>query len=119
MPIRNGKAYTEDGHELPPLRHSNKPEHILGQRQMDEDLNITVEALLHVANWLKMYRFCGRADCARRRRCMSCRRETKGRFAGLYPLRPECILKFQPELRPFFVQLRADMEEMEAEKAGK
>ena len=73
--------------------------HKMGQRKMDEGQNRLYELLIKLANKLKFYEACSRADCRRAKTCKATKRQKRGPQKGLITKRPICATLFKEELR--------------------
>ena len=92
-------AVTADGIELPALPWSDKPEHALGRRAMDEDASRGVALYVKLVDLLALHQFCQKPKCRRAQKCCGARLETSGAKKGLYGGHPPCFGTLQEPVR--------------------
>lgn len=78
----------------------------LGQRIIDEEQSKLHEVLIKLANTMKFYQACSRADCRRAKTCKATKRQKRGLQKGLITKRPICATLFKEELREIAKMVR-------------
>ena len=97
-------AYSKEGYPLPALSYSDNPEHVLGQRRIDEQSSATIETIMRVINGFGFYSACKKAKCQRLKRCCGSKIETSGARNGLYGGYPACFGAFREVLHETMMQ---------------